>query len=143
MLFAWYLVREVLSAPEGTPKMKEIALAIQEGAKAYLSRQFRTVAVFLAVLAVALFFVLPAPANAEHSAFSIKFGRSIAFILGAGFSALTGLRRACGSPCARTSAPRTPRGSAGCARPCGSRSAPAASPGCSRSGSACSAPWRS
>ena len=90
LLFAWYLVREVLSAPEGTPKMREIALAIQEGAKAYLSRQFRTVAVFLAVLAVALFFVLPAPANAEHSAFSIKFGRSIAFILGAGFSALTG-----------------------------------------------------
>ena len=90
LLFAWYLVREVLSAPEGTPKMREIALAIQEGAKAYLSRQFRTVAVFLAVLAVALFFVLPAPANAEHSAFSIKFGRSIAFILGASFSALTG-----------------------------------------------------
>ena len=90
LLFAWYLVREVLSAPEGTPKMREIALAIQEGAKAYLSRQFRTVAVFLAVLAVALFFVLPAPANAEHSEFSIKFGRSIAFILGASFSALTG-----------------------------------------------------
>ncbi len=90
LLFAWYLVREVLSAPEGTPKMREIAQAIQEGAKAYLSRQFRTVAVFLAVLAVALFFLLPAPANAEHSAFSIKFGRSIAFILGAGFSAITG-----------------------------------------------------
>src|SRR6188508_12270 len=49
LLFAWYLVREVLSAPEGTPKMREIAQAIQEGAKAYLSRQFRTLAVFLAV----------------------------------------------------------------------------------------------
>ncbi|MFL5791402.1 MAG: sodium-translocating pyrophosphatase [Actinomycetota bacterium] len=90
LLFAWYLVREVLSAPEGTPKMREIAEAIQEGAKAYLSRQFRTLAVFLAVLTVALFFVLPAPANAAHSEFSIKFGRSIAFILGASFSALTG-----------------------------------------------------
>jgi K(+)-stimulated pyrophosphate-energized sodium pump len=90
LLFAWYLVREVLSAPEGTPKMREIALAIQEGAKAYLSRQFRTLAVFLAVLTVALFFLLPAPANAQHSEFSIKFGRSIAFVLGAGFSALTG-----------------------------------------------------
>src|ERR1044071_2699289 len=90
LLFAWYLVREVLSAPEGTPKMREIAQAIQEGAKAYLSRQFRTVAVFLGVLTVALFFLLPAPANAVHSAFSIKFGRSIAFILGAGFSAITG-----------------------------------------------------
>jgi K(+)-stimulated pyrophosphate-energized sodium pump len=90
LLFAWYLVREVLSAPEGTPKMREIAQAIQEGAKAYLSRQFRTLAVFLVVLTVALFFLLPAPANAEHSAFSIKFGRSLAFILGAGFSAITG-----------------------------------------------------
>jgi len=34
LLFAWYLVREVLAAPEGTEKMKEIARAIQEGAKA-------------------------------------------------------------------------------------------------------------
>ncbi|HJX07485.1 MAG TPA: sodium-translocating pyrophosphatase [Actinomycetota bacterium] len=90
LLFAWYLVREVLSAAEGTPKMREIAEAIQEGAKAYLSRQFRTVAVFLGVLTVALFFLLPAPTIAEHSAFSIKFGRSVAFILGAGFSAITG-----------------------------------------------------
>ena len=43
LAFAYYLVREVLAAPEGTDKMKEIATAIQEGAKAYLSRQFRTV----------------------------------------------------------------------------------------------------
>ncbi|MGZ5306225.1 MAG: sodium/proton-translocating pyrophosphatase, partial [Actinomycetota bacterium] len=42
LVFAYYLVREVLAAPEGTEKMKEIAKAIQEGAKAYLSRQFRT-----------------------------------------------------------------------------------------------------
>src|SRR5205085_1681699 len=90
LLFAWYLVREVLSAPEGTPKMREIAQAIQEGAKAYLSRQFRTLGVFLPVLPVALFVLLPAPANAAHSEFSIKFARSVAFILGASFSALTG-----------------------------------------------------
>ena len=90
LLFAWYLVREVLSAPEGTDKMKEIAKAIQEGASAYLSRQFRTVAVFLVVLAVVIFFVLPVPAEATHSDASIRFGRSIAFILGAFFSAITG-----------------------------------------------------
>jgi K(+)-stimulated pyrophosphate-energized sodium pump len=95
LVFAYYLVREVLSAPEGTAKMKEIALAIQEGAKAYLSRQFRTVGVFMGLLAVVLFFILPAPevaagASGLHSEFAIKFGRSVAFILGAGFSALTG-----------------------------------------------------
>jgi K(+)-stimulated pyrophosphate-energized sodium pump len=90
LVFAYYLVREVLAASEGTEKMKEIARAIQEGAKAYLSRQFRTLGIFLALLTVVLFFILPAPEDAEHSEFAIKFGRSIAFILGAGFSALTG-----------------------------------------------------
>ena len=67
LLFAWYLVREVLRAPEGTEKMKEIAKAIQEGASAYLSRQFRTVAVFLVVLAVAIFFVLPVPRRTRRT----------------------------------------------------------------------------
>jgi K(+)-stimulated pyrophosphate-energized sodium pump len=90
LVFAYYLVREVLAAGEGTEKMKEIARAIQDGAKAYLSRQFRTVGIFLALLTIVLFFVLPAPENAEHSEFAIKFGRSLAFILGAGFSAVTG-----------------------------------------------------
>src|SRR6185436_19519181 len=90
LVFAYYLVREVLAAPEGTEKMKEIARAIQEGAKAYLSRQFRTLAIFLGILTVILFFILPAPENAVHSEFSIKFGRSIAFIMGAVFSATTG-----------------------------------------------------
>jgi K(+)-stimulated pyrophosphate-energized sodium pump len=88
--FAYYLVREVLAAPEGTDKMKEIAKAIQEGASAYLKRQFTTLGIFLAILTVVLFIVLPTPAHAVHSNFSIRFGRSLAFILGAGFSALTG-----------------------------------------------------
>ena len=90
LLFAWYLVREVLKAPEGTDKMKEIARAIQEGASAYLSRQFRTVAVFLVIIGIAIFFLLPVPEDAKASDASIRFGRSIAFILGAGFSAITG-----------------------------------------------------
>ena len=64
LAFAYYLVREVLTAPEGTDKMKEIATAIQEGAKAYLSRQFRTVGIFIGLLTVVLFFILPAPDTA-------------------------------------------------------------------------------
>src|SRR5262249_6823726 len=90
LAFAAYLRREVLAANEGTDQMKEIARAIQEGAKAYLNRQFRTLGVFLAALTVALFFILPVPKDAAHSETFIRFGRSIAFILGAVFSATTG-----------------------------------------------------
>ncbi len=90
LLFAYYLVREVLSAPEGTPKMREIARAIQVGARAYLNRQFRTVGVFMAFLTVVLFFALPVSKAAIHGETFIRVGRSLAFILGAGFSAITG-----------------------------------------------------
>jgi K(+)-stimulated pyrophosphate-energized sodium pump len=87
---AYVFSREVLAAPEGTDKMKEIARAIQVGSRAYLNRQFRTLGVFMGILFVALFFILPVPKDAAHSALSLRLGRSIAFILGAGFSATTG-----------------------------------------------------
>src|ERR1039457_4105645 len=48
------LVREVLAAIQGTERMQEIAKSIQEGAAAYLRRQFRTVGVFVVII----FFVL-------------------------------------------------------------------------------------
>ncbi len=90
LAFAGYLSREVLAAPQGTDKMKAIAGAIQEGARAYLNRQFRTLGLFIGILIVALFFVLPVPEERHHSELVIRLGRSIAFFLGAGFSALTG-----------------------------------------------------
>ena len=74
--------REVLSAGEGTEKMQEIGRAVQEGATAYLTRQFKTLAVFV-VLAFALLFVLPGDAN-------VRIGRSVFFVLGAVFSAAIG-----------------------------------------------------
>jgi len=74
---------EVLAAPEGTENMRTIALAVQEGASAYLTRQFRTLAVFAAI-AFAVLFVLPA------EDWSLRIGRSIFFLLGAGFSAAIG-----------------------------------------------------
>ena len=77
------LVRQVLAASEGTDKMKEIAEAVQEGASAYLSRQFRTLAVF-AVIVFFVLFLLPADTTSE------KIGRSIFFLVGAVFSAITG-----------------------------------------------------
>ena len=80
---AGVLVREVLSASEGTPKMKEIAAAVQEGASAYLNRQFKTLAIF-AVIVFFVLFLLPAETTGE------RIGRSIFFVVGAVFSGITG-----------------------------------------------------
>jgi K(+)-stimulated pyrophosphate-energized sodium pump len=77
------LVREVLSASEGTDRMKEIAGAIQEGASAYLTRQFKTLAIFAAIVFFILF-LLPAETSSE------RIGRSIFFLVGAVFSGVTG-----------------------------------------------------
>ena len=77
------LVRQVLAASQGTEKMQEIALSIQEGAAAYLRRQFRTLSVFVVLI---FFVLLPLPAATE----SVRWGRSGFFLVGAFFSALTG-----------------------------------------------------
>jgi K(+)-stimulated pyrophosphate-energized sodium pump len=83
LVVAFLLVRQVLAADQGTEKMREIARAIQEGSRAYLSRQFRTLAVFV-VLLFFLLLLLEADSN------SVRIGRSIAFLVGAVFSALAG-----------------------------------------------------
>ncbi len=80
---AAFFVREVLAAGQGTDNMQRIAQAVQEGASAYLSRQFRTLSVF-AVLVFFLLFLLPADTTSE------RIGRSIFFLVGAVFSAITG-----------------------------------------------------
>ncbi len=92
LVVGWVLRGQVLAAPEGTDKMREIAASIQEGSRAYLNRQFRTIAGFAAVLAIALFFLLPADSlgTGLHSETGIKLGRSVAFVLGAVLSGLTG-----------------------------------------------------
>jgi K(+)-stimulated pyrophosphate-energized sodium pump len=63
--------------------MKEIAGAIQEGASAYLTRQFKTLAIFAAIVFFILF-LLPAETSSE------RIGRSIFFLVGAVFSGVTG-----------------------------------------------------
>ncbi len=79
---------EVLRADEGTPAMRVIALAIQEGASAYLTRQFRTLGVFAAIAFVALL-LLPAHSDGTSSLW-LRVARSLAFLAGAGFSAAIG-----------------------------------------------------
>ncbi|MFD8727535.1 sodium-translocating pyrophosphatase [Streptomyces sp. NPDC059611] len=83
LIVARLLVRQVLAAGEGTERMKEIAAAVQEGANAYLARQLRTVGVF-AVIVFFLLLVLPA------DNWSQRAGRSLFFLVGALFSAVTG-----------------------------------------------------
>jgi K(+)-stimulated pyrophosphate-energized sodium pump len=86
--FAAALVKAVLGAGKGTQKMQEIAGAVQEGAQAYLLRQFKTLGIFV-VIAVVVLFLLPV-SEVAGSETSIKIGRSVFFILGALFSASIG-----------------------------------------------------
>jgi K(+)-stimulated pyrophosphate-energized sodium pump len=85
LAFAVWLVKGVLAADQGTPKMQEIAKAVQEGAAAYLNRQFKTLAVFAALVFI-LLLVLPV----NSGGFSVQFGRALFFIVGAVFSASVG-----------------------------------------------------
>ena len=82
LAIAYALRAQVLAADEGTAKMKEIAGAVQEGAAAYLNRQFKTLSYFVGIVFV-LLFALPGHAD-------IRIGRSIFFLIGALFSASVG-----------------------------------------------------
>ena len=83
LVVALVLVRGVLAADQGTEKMQEIAGAVQEGASAYLTRQFKTLSIF-AVIVFFILFLLPAETTSE------KIGRSLFFVVGAVFSGVTG-----------------------------------------------------
>jgi K(+)-stimulated pyrophosphate-energized sodium pump len=82
LAIAYALRAQVLAQSEGTEKMKEIAAAVQEGAAAYLNRQFKTLSYFV-VIVFFLLFALPGHLD-------IRIGRSIFFLLGAAFSAAVG-----------------------------------------------------
>jgi K(+)-stimulated pyrophosphate-energized sodium pump len=99
----FYLVRGVLAADQGTPTMIEIASAIQEGAMAYLRRQFRTIAVILIPLAIVVFVTSTEVAKPLlHEGQRLTYGseglsyvqsglfRTLAFIAGCLMSGLTG-----------------------------------------------------
>jgi K(+)-stimulated pyrophosphate-energized sodium pump len=88
------LMRGVLTADQGTPKMREIATAIQEGAMAYLRRQFRTIAVILVPLAVLVFLTSTQVRN-DGGGVALSFAqsgifRTLAFLAGCVMSGLTG-----------------------------------------------------
>ncbi|HBT44139.1 MAG TPA: sodium-translocating pyrophosphatase [Rhodospirillaceae bacterium] len=77
LLYGAYAIRSVLSAPAGNARMQEIAAAIQEGAAAYLNRQYTTVAIVGAVIGILL---------------GLKLGMTVAigYFIGAVLSGLAG-----------------------------------------------------
>ncbi|GIK56393.1 MAG: putative K(+)-stimulated pyrophosphate-energized sodium pump [Chloroflexota bacterium] len=82
LFFAWYFYQQVMKESEGNDKMKEIAQAVREGAMAYLSSQYRVVAlVFVALLII---FSVMAFLNLQNPIVPV------AFITGGFFSALCG-----------------------------------------------------
>ncbi len=88
------LARNVLAADQGTVKMKEIAKAIQEGAEAFLARQFRAIVMIIIPLAILIFFTATKVVKPDGGV-ALSFQqdglyRVICFLFGAAFSGLTG-----------------------------------------------------
>jgi len=77
VLYGILTTLQVLKAPAGNERMRDIASAVQEGARAYLARQYRTIAI-VGVVVVALVFYFLGPVSA------------IGFLIGALLSGVTG-----------------------------------------------------
>jgi len=77
LLVAYLLTRSIFKKDTGTPDMEAIGDAIREGAKAYLARQYKTIAIISVIVGIII-------------AIGIRYEVGIAFLLGAFFSALSG-----------------------------------------------------
>lgn len=77
LLFAFYKALSINKVDVGTERMKEISLYIQQGAMAFLSREYKTLVFFVGVLFVVL-------------GLGINWNTGLCFLLGAFFSALAG-----------------------------------------------------
>ena len=90
----FFLVKKVMAESEGSPKMIEIATAIQEGAWAYLKRQFKTIGFILIPLVIIVFVtsteILKPDKSSALSFAEAGIYRTIAFVLGCLASGLTG-----------------------------------------------------
>jgi len=91
------LMKSVLAADQGTPAMIEIAEAIQEGAWAYLKRQFRTIGIILIPLAIVVFVTSVEVVKPESVGGGVALTRAasgtfrtLAFLVGCLMSGLTG-----------------------------------------------------
>jgi K(+)-stimulated pyrophosphate-energized sodium pump len=93
LAYGVFLAFRIMKREQGTPKMVEVSKAIQEGANAYLTRQFKVLAFFIAFITIVLFlvyqniYVLPD----GSTNWKLVFGISLAFLAGSVLSAMTGL----------------------------------------------------
>ena len=85
LVMAGYLAKYVLQQDSGTPEMRAIADAIREGAEAFLRRQYRTIGVMTISLAVVMFI-----GYGLSRSWELSLKTTVAFLLGAGCSALSG-----------------------------------------------------
>lgn len=86
LAFAGWLYRWIINKDQGTPEMVRVGAAIQEGARAFLKRQYRTIAAISVVVAVALWVMYVALGKGE-----LGWHTSISFVLGAASSAISGV----------------------------------------------------
>ena len=78
LLYGGFTIKKILEEPQGSDRMKEIASAIQEGAQAYLNRQYITISIVGVLIAVILFYLMENPFV------------SVGFVIGAFLSGLAG-----------------------------------------------------
>lgn len=77
IIYGLFLIQGILKLSAGSEKMMAIAKAIQDGAQAYLNRQYKTIAIIGAVITILLYFIL-------------GWKTALGFVVGAVFSALAG-----------------------------------------------------
>ena len=92
---AYVLMQGVLKADDGTEEMQEIAVAVQEGAMAYITRQFRTIGLIVIPLAVVVFLTSSRIVNPASDLEALGFARSglfrtLAFLVGGASSGAVG-----------------------------------------------------
>lgn len=107
ILYAIYLIRSILKVDEGTERMHEIAVAIQEGADAFLRREFKTLAIVVILIAVILTIISIVSDGEKLEALTFIIGAivsAVAAYIGMWVATRTNVRV---SNMARTSFPKT------------------------------------
>jgi len=78
LIFAYFLIQKIKKAQDGTSKLVEIGSAIQQGAKAFLKREFKVMSVIFVLISIALWLI------------SRNFMEGLTFLIGAGVSSIAG-----------------------------------------------------